>query len=112
MAAKFEQSEGGKSGEEFVNYEAIPFAMMISRDKNVKVVIVKTYLGQPVHTQNANSGRKGILNAAKMWWRRRSLAVASDELHYTVTILFLKTCSSILPAPYASPSSNMYSSAA
>ena len=112
MAAKFEQSESGKSGEEFVNYEAILFAMMISRDKNVKVVIVKTYLGQPVHTQNANSGRKGILNAAKMWWRRRSLAVASDELHYTVTILFLKTCSSILPAPYASPSSNMYSSAA
>ena len=67
MAAKFEQSESGKSGEEFVNYEAILFAMMISRDKNVKVVIVKTYLGQPVHTQNANSGRKGILNAAKMW---------------------------------------------
>ena len=81
MAAKFEQSESGKSGEEFVNYEAILFAMMISRDKNVKVVIVKTYLGQPVHTQNANSGRKGILNAAKTWWRRRSSTLASDDLY-------------------------------
>ena len=112
MAAKFEQSESGKSGEEFINYEAILSAIVMLRDKNAKAVIVKTYLGQPVHTQNANSGRKGILNAAKTWWRRRSLAVASDELHYTVTTLLLKTCLSILPAPYASPSSNMYSSAA
>ena len=112
MAAKFEQSESGKSGEEFVNYEAILFAMMISRDKNVKVVIVKTYLGQPVHTQNANSGRKGIPNAAKTWWRRRSSTVASDDLYLMATIPVLKTCPSILPAPHAFPSSNMYSSAA
>ena len=86
--------------------------MVMLRDKNTKAVIVKTNLGQPVHTQNANSGLKRIPNAAKTWWRRRSLAVASDELHYTVTTLLLKTCPSILPAPHAFPSSNMYSSAA
>ena len=80
MAAKFEQSESGKFGEEFINYEAILFAMVMLRDKNARAIIVKTYLGWPVHTQNANSGRKGIPNAAKTWWRRRSSIVASDDL--------------------------------
>ena len=61
MAAKFEQSESGKSGEEFINYEAILSAMVMLCDKNAKAVIVRHILVSPSIRRMPIPAGKGFL---------------------------------------------------